>query len=65
MGGVVFMSQLMGTLTGVVIALSAGFVVYGLLKATLGLRLSEEDEYEGADLSIHKISAEPNYDSIK
>ena len=38
-------------------ALIGGFVVYGILKATLGIRLSQEDEYRGADLSIHKISA--------
>ncbi len=60
-GGVTFLSQLAGSLLGVVIAFSGGFVVYGLIKLTLGLRLSEEDEYQGADLSIHKITAEPDY----
>ena len=35
------------------------FVVYGVLKTTVGLRLSQEEEYDGADLSIHKISASP------
>ena len=44
---------------GVVVALCAGLLVYGLLKRTMGLRLSQEDEYDGADLSIHKISATP------
>ncbi len=62
MGGVTFMSQLSGTVMGLVIALVGGFVVYGILKAVLGLRLSEEEEYEGADLAIHKIAAEPSYD---
>ncbi|MDH5784711.1 MAG: ammonium transporter [Chromatiales bacterium] len=62
MGGVTFMSQLIGTLFGVVIATAGGFVVYGALKQFIGLRLSEEEEYEGADLAIHKIAAEPNYD---
>ncbi len=61
-GGVTFMGQLAGTLMGVVIATAGGFIVYGILKKTLGLRLSEEDEYEGADLAIHKIAAEPSYD---
>jgi Amt family ammonium transporter len=65
MGGVVFMSQLVGTGIGISIALTSGFIVYGLLKAIFGLRLSEEHEYEGADLSIHKIAAEPNFDSVK
>jgi len=59
MGGVTFMSQLVGTLAGVGIALVGGFVVYGVLKATIGIRLSEEDEFDGADLAIHKISATP------
>ncbi len=56
-GGVTFMAQLVGTLTGVVIALIGGFVVYGLLKVSIGIRLDQEDEFRGADLSIHKISS--------
>ena len=62
MGGVSFMAQLAGTLLGVVVALAGGFVVYGLLKATVGIRLGQEEEFEGADLSIHKISATPPYE---
>jgi len=61
-GGVSFMSQLAGTMLGLVIAMVGGFVVYGGIKAVVGLRLSEEEEYEGADLAIHKIAAEPSYD---
>ncbi|MEC8569227.1 MAG: ammonium transporter, partial [Pseudomonadota bacterium] len=57
LGGVSLMSQIIGTGLGIAIALVGGFVVYGILKATLGIRLSQEDEYRGADLSIHKISA--------
>ncbi|MGB5734792.1 MAG: ammonium transporter [Thiohalocapsa sp.] len=60
-GGVTFMAQLAGTLLGVVVALVGGFVVYGGIKAAMGLRLSEEEEYQGADLSIHRITAEPDY----
>ncbi|MGD8743532.1 MAG: ammonium transporter, partial [Granulosicoccaceae bacterium] len=64
MGGVSFMAQLVGTLVGVAVALTGGFVVYGLIKTVAGgLRLDEEQEYQGADLSIHKISAEPGYDT--
>jgi Amt family ammonium transporter len=59
-GGVTLMSQLVGTLMGVGIALVGGFVVYGALKAVIGIRLSEEEEYQGADLSIHKIKANPD-----
>jgi Amt family ammonium transporter len=62
MGGVSFMSQLLGTLAGVGIALVSGFVVYGLLKAVVGLRLDAEEEFNGADLSIHKITATPEGD---
>jgi Amt family ammonium transporter len=61
-GGVTFMSQLAGTVLGLVIAVAGGFIVYGTIKAVMGLRLSEEEEYEGADLAIHKIAAEPTYD---
>ena len=58
LGGVTFMSQLVGTLIGVGIALIGGFLVYGILKASIGIRLSHEEEYQGADLSIHKIASE-------
>jgi Amt family ammonium transporter len=51
------MSQLIGTGLGVAIAFGGGVVVYGLLKQTVGLRLDPEDEFQGADLSIHHISA--------
>ncbi|PVZ90343.1 ammonium transporter [Serratia sp. S1B] len=57
LGGVSFIAQLIGTLLAIVIALAGGFGVYGLLKVTMGIRLTQEDEYRGADLSIHKISA--------
>ena len=59
LGGVSLSAQLIGTGIGVLWALVSGFAVYGLLKVTLGLRLSQEEEYDGADLSIHKISATP------
>ena len=55
MGGVSFVSQLIGTLTGVVIAVIGGLLVYGLLKKLVGIRLDAESEFDGADLSIHKI----------
>ena len=59
LGGVAFMSQLIGTLMGVGIAFVGGLIVYGLIRQLVGIRLSQEEEYQGADLSIHKISAEP------
>jgi Amt family ammonium transporter len=57
MGGVTFMSQLVGSLSGVAVALIGGFTVYGLVGAIAGLRLTQEEEYNGADLSIHKIAS--------
>ncbi|EJO34621.1 ammonium Transporter family protein [Acinetobacter sp. 263903-1] len=57
LGGVSLISQLFGTLLAIVIALGGGFLVYGVLKLTVDIRLSQEDEFIGADLSIHKISA--------
>ena len=57
LGGVSFMSQLLGTLLGIVVALVGSLIVYGLLKMFVGIRLSQEDEFNGADLAIHKISA--------
>lgn len=60
LGGVSFTAQLIGTTLGVVWALLGGAVVYGVLKATIGIRLDQEEEYDGADLSIHKISATPD-----
>ncbi|MBX3591700.1 MAG: ammonium transporter [Burkholderiaceae bacterium] len=56
LGGVSLGAQAIGTLLGVAWALVGGVVVYGILKATMGLRLSQEEEFDGADLSIHKIS---------
>ncbi len=61
-GGVSFGAQLVGTALGVAIAFGGGLVVYGALKATVGLRLTQEEEHQGADLSIHKISATPPYE---
>jgi Amt family ammonium transporter len=58
-GGINLTAQVAGTAFGVVWALIGGFAVYGVLKMTIGLRMSQEEEFEGADLSIHKITASP------
>jgi len=60
LGGVTLTGQLIGTGLGVLWALMGGFVVYGALKLAMGLRLSQEEEFDGADLSIHKIGATPD-----
>jgi Amt family ammonium transporter len=57
LGGVAFMAQIIGTLMGVAVAVIGSFLVYGTLKKLVGLRLDAEEEFNGADLSIHKITA--------
>jgi Amt family ammonium transporter len=64
LGGISLVAQLVGTGLGIVMALVGGFVVYGLIKVLLGLRLSQEEEFQGADLSIHRIAASPEYDRV-
>ncbi len=61
LGGVSLGAQLVGTGLGVLVALVGGFAVYGGIKVVSGLRLTQEQEYDGADLSIHKITASPEY----
>ena len=58
-GGVAFMPQLLMTLLAIVIALGGSLIVYGVLKKMFGLRLEAEQEFNGADLTIHKITATP------
>ena len=59
-GGVSFLSQLAGSALGILIAVIGGAAIYGLLKKTVGIRLDPEQEFDGADLAIHKISATPD-----
>ncbi|HNZ57316.1 MAG TPA: ammonium transporter [Methylophilaceae bacterium] len=56
-GGVSFVSQLIGTSLGVVIAVTGGVLIYGALKRLVGIRVGQEEEFDGADLSIHKIGS--------
>lgn len=63
LGGVSFMAQLCGSLLGIAIAVIGGWIVYGLLKKAIGIRLDPEQEFEGADLSIHKISSTAERDT--
>jgi len=63
-GGVSLLAQVIGTLAAIVVATAGGALVYGILRATVGIRLDEEDEFDGADLSIHKISATPERETV-
>jgi Amt family ammonium transporter len=62
LGGVSFMSQLVGTSIGIAIAFGGGVLIYGLLRGTVGIRLDPEQEFAGADIAIHRISATPERD---
>ncbi|HEY7928641.1 MAG TPA: hypothetical protein VID71_01430, partial [Steroidobacteraceae bacterium] len=59
LGGVSIQSQLIGTGLGIVLAFVGGVVIYGALKLSIGLRLTQEEEYNGADLSVHRIGSTP------
>ena len=63
LGGVSLASQLVGTLLGIAVAVLGGMIVYGILKSVVGIRLDQEEEFNGADLSIHRISATPERDA--
>ena len=58
-GGIAFIPQLIMTALAIAVALAGSLIVYGALRATIGIRLDREEEFEGADLSIHKITATP------
>ena len=57
LGGVSFIAQVIGTVAGIVVALVGGLLVYGLLNKVTNIRLTEEEEFVGADLSIHSIGS--------
>jgi Amt family ammonium transporter len=57
LGGVSLSAQVLGTTMGLAWAVAGGLLVYGAIRATLGLRLSQEDEFDGADIAVHKISS--------
>ena len=63
LGGVTFASQLVGSVLIALYALAAGLILYGILKATLGIRLSEDEELIGADVAVHKVGSTPEADA--
>jgi Amt family ammonium transporter len=62
-GGVTLLSQAIGTALGLGVAVIGGVIVYGTLKAAMGIRLDPEQEFIGSDLSIHRITATPERDT--
>ncbi len=65
LGGVAFMSQVTGTVLAIVIAFAGGWIVYRLVGLFGPVRMDEEDEFNGADLAVHKISATPELEGIR
>jgi Amt family ammonium transporter len=63
-GGVSLIAQVLGTVAAIVVATAGGAIVYGVLRATVGIRLDDESEFDGADLSVHKISATPERETV-
>jgi Amt family ammonium transporter len=64
LGSVTFQAQLLGTLLGIGVAVAGGLIVYGALKLLFGIRLDPEQEFQGSDLSIHKIGATPEREPV-
>ncbi len=64
-GDVTFSGQLIGALTIFVWVFVASLVVWGILKAVMGIRVTEEEEYEGVDLAECGMEAYPEFVSGK
>ncbi len=60
LGGVSVIAQVVGTVAGIIVAIIGGLLVYTLVKSFSTIRLSEEEEHKGADLSIHRIGSVGN-----
>jgi len=57
LGGVTFISQLIGSLVGISIALVGGLIIYNTVNRISPIRMTEDEEFNGADLTVHKIGA--------
>ena len=56
-----FVTQLIGVLAYGATCLVAATIIFSLIKATMGLRVSEVDERRGLDLAEHNMEAYPDY----
>ena len=63
--GATFSGQIIGALTIFVWVFAASSVVWVILKMTMGIRVTEEEEYEGVDISECGIEAYPEFASTK
>jgi Amt family ammonium transporter len=63
--GSTFSGQLIGAATIFVWVFGASFVVWGILKATMGIRVSEEEEFSGVDIAECGMEAYPEFVNAK
>ncbi len=54
-----FLTQLIGVIAVGIFCFAASLLIFYVLKATIGIRVSEEEEIEGLDLGEHKMRAYP------
>jgi len=59
MGGISPVSQILGTLIGIVFAFGLGYALYFATNLLFDIRLSDDEQRRGADLTIHSIGANP------
>lgn len=60
-GGTTFTGQLVGAATIFIWVFSVSFVVWLIIKAVMGIRVSEEEEYEGTDIGECGLEAYPEF----
>lgn len=63
-GSYSFMWQLIGTLAISIFAFAFSFVVFSIIKAVMGVRVSEEEEFEGLDVGEHGQEAYPDFGAV-
>jgi len=63
--GAAFSGQIIGAITIFGWVFLASLVTFGIIRAVMGLRVSEEEEYEGSDLSECGMEAYPEFTSAR
>tara|TARA_R110002153_G_scaffold3042_9_gene14505 strand:- start:17078 stop:18313 length:1236 start_codon:yes stop_codon:yes gene_type:complete len=59
--GSTFSGQLIGAATIFVWVFGTSFIVWAIIKAVIGIRVTEEEEYEGVDISECGLEAYPDF----
>ncbi|KPK40035.1 MAG: ammonium transporter [Gammaproteobacteria bacterium SG8_47] len=63
--GTSFVGQIVGALTIFVWVFVVSLIVWGVIKAVMGIRVSEEEEYEGLDIGECGLEAYPEFTGSK